>query len=136
MTLSSISRIPSRTSSVSIAQLLCPDPSGAVFDVAIVFVISVKDNSNLHKYGPKLYPHFSPRDLMCPQISAEKFFAVWDMSKSGKGRNADMFQTSLDLSSGLFQLVTSTDQAPDLQRCPLSCHVITIAPTLHQPAGF
>lgn len=52
-----------------------------------LFIISVKDNSNVHKYGPKPYPHFSPRNLMCPQISAQKFFAIWDMSRSGKGRN-------------------------------------------------
>lgn len=72
MPVSIISRIPSRTSSVSITQLLCLDPSGAVFDVAIVFVISLKDNSNLHKYGPKLYPHVSPRDLRSPHVSCRK----------------------------------------------------------------
>lgn len=138
MPVSIISRVPSRTSSVSITQLLCLDSSGAVFDVAIVFVISLKDNSNLHKYGPKLYPHFSPRDLITHFLQKSSFLCGTcpGVGRAGMSGHAHMFQTNLDLSSGLFQLVTSTGQAPDLQRCSLSCHAIITAPTLHQPAAF
>lgn len=58
------------------------------------------------------------------------------VGRAGMSGHAHVFQTNLGLSSGLFQLGTCTGQAPDLQRCPLSCSVIITAPTLHQPAAF
>ena len=64
MTLSSIARIPRTGLVQSVSNNCFALILQQMFDVVTVFVISVKDNSNLlHKYGPKLYPHFNPRDL-------------------------------------------------------------------------